>query len=87
MNMTTAVDLGTNNRDRQGRFTKVFTLQYDTHVKGSVAVVKLVRHLPASGVEIVGKVLAKVSEDVAWNIEVLDSDGNDCTFDFACFQG
>ena len=81
------IDLGTVNRDRQGRFVKTYTLRYDTHVKGSTEVVKLVRHLPASGVEIVGKVLAKVSEDVAWNIEVLDSDGYDCTYDFACFQG
>lgn len=82
-----AIDLGTVNRDRQGRFTKTYTLRYDTHVKGSVAVVKLVRHLPASGVETIGKVLAKAPESVAWNIEVLDSDGNDCTFDFECFQG
>lgn len=80
------IDLGTIRRDRQGRFTKVFTLRYDTHVEGTTDVVKLVRHLPAKGIETIGKVLMKASEDVAWNIEVLDGDGYDCTFDFACFQ-
>ncbi|KAB8186914.1 hypothetical protein FH608_046340 [Nonomuraea phyllanthi] len=88
--MTTAVreiNLGTLNRDRQGRYAKVFTLSYETRAKGSGETVKVVRHLPASGVETIGKVLMKASEDVAWNIEVLDNDGNDCTFDFAYFQG
>lgn len=82
-----AIDLGTINRDRQGRFAKVFTLSYETYAEEKGQVVKMVRHLPARGVETVGKLLAKVSEDVAWNIEVLDGDGNDCTFDFECFQG
>lgn len=88
--MTTAVreiDLGTINRDRQGRFTKVFTLSYETPAQELGQVVKMVRHLPSTGIETVGKVLMKASEDAVWNIQVLDSYGDDCTFDFECFQG
>ncbi|MEU6709957.1 hypothetical protein ABZ897_00645 [Nonomuraea sp. NPDC046802] len=86
--MTTAVreiDLGTLNRDRQGRFAKMYTLSYETRAKGSDETVKVVRHLPASGIETIGKVLMKASEDIAWNIQVLDGD-DDVTFDFECFQ-
>lgn len=86
MNAIPVIDLGTINRDRKGRFAKVFTLAYETRAQGSGEPVKVVRRLPATGVETVGKVLAKASEDVAWNIEVLDSNGNDVTSDFACFQ-
>lgn len=78
------IDLGTVNRDRKGRFVKVFTLAYETTVKETGETVKLVRHLPASGVERIGKYLMKTSETYARNIEVLDK-GDDCTFDFACF--
>ncbi|GAA3180652.1 hypothetical protein [Nonomuraea roseoviolacea] len=81
------IDLGTRDRDRQGRFTKVFTLSYETRAKDTGQVIKMIRHLPADGVETIGKVLMKVSEDVAWNIAVLDRNGRDVTFGFACFGG
>ncbi|MEV6985014.1 hypothetical protein AB0M95_27665 [Sphaerisporangium sp. NPDC051017] len=80
------VDLGALKRDRRGRFVKTFTLSYETRTR-ALEVVKVVRHLPAEGVELVGKVAGKAADrGLVWNIQVLDGTGADVTFDFACFQ-
>ncbi|MFD9561558.1 hypothetical protein [Streptomyces sp. NPDC059994] len=45
------------------------------------------RTLPASGVERIGQLLMRAADrGEAWDIEVLDADGNDVSFDFACFR-
>ncbi|MEU7004473.1 hypothetical protein [Nonomuraea sp. NPDC046570] len=81
------IDYGTINRDRQGRFVKTYTLSYGTYVKGTDKVVKLVRHLPADGIERIGEAISKAAKrGIAWDIQVLDSDGVDVTFDFACLR-
>jgi hypothetical protein len=44
------------------------------------------RELTASGIERVGAVVMRMADrDAAWDIEVLDANGGDVTFDFTCF--
>ena len=72
-------------RDEHGRFTLLYTLTYDKTRDGEPVSVR--RRLPAAGIEHVGKVVnALGDEGQVWNIRVVDSDGDDVTQDFACFQ-
>lgn len=58
----------------------VFTLRYRN--AGGVRE----RVLTAAGVERVGRVVMRLADrDMATDIEVFDEDGNDRTFEFACF--
>lgn len=88
--MTTAtlpvLNLGTLNRDRTtGQFVATYTLRYTTERYGIETVIQ--RTLPATGIERIGVVVMRGAErGTCWNIEVFDKDGNDVTFDFACFQ-
>lgn len=79
---TTVHHLGTLKRDlRTGRFVKTFTLSYAT--ENGI----FVRTLPAAGITRVGTVINRCADrGTAWDIEVLDKDGVDVTFDFECFQ-
>jgi hypothetical protein len=79
------VDLGTLRRGRNGQFAKTFALSYETR-DWAGDTVKVLRHLPAASVELLGKVISRAGErGQAWNIQVLDGD-DDVTFDFECFQ-
>ncbi|MFF7198287.1 hypothetical protein ACFZAM_31830 [Streptomyces sp. NPDC008079] len=88
--MTTAtlpvLDLGTLDRDlTTGRYVTTYTLRYTTVRYGIETVIE--RTLPAASVERIGVVAARCAErGVVWDIEVIDKDGADVTFDFACFQ-
>lgn len=80
MNSTLVHNHGTVKRDiRTGRFVPTFTISY-TCDNG-----RHVRVLPASGINTIGKGLMACADGVAWDVEVLDREGNDVTFDFACF--
>jgi phosphoribosyl-dephospho-CoA transferase len=89
--MTTAtlpvIDLGTLDRDlTTGQFVTTYTLRYTTVRSGAETVIQ--RTLPAASIERIGVVTARCADrGVVWDIEVIDKDGNDVTFDFACFQG
>lgn len=85
--MIQTIELGTLNRDPNGRFTKTYTLSYETHREGSSEVVKVERRLPARSIERIGKVINRAADKgTVWNIEVLDASREDVTSDFACFQ-
>ncbi|MFF5261445.1 hypothetical protein ACFY4C_21080 [Actinomadura viridis] len=81
------IDMGTvRRRDKRGRFLPVFALTYETTRDGQD--VKVVRRLPADGIELVGTTISRLADrEQAWNIAVTNSAGDDVTFDFACFQG
>jgi hypothetical protein len=91
---TRTIDIGTVDRDlTTGRFQKTYTLSYETRDKNTGEPVTFVRHLPAKGIEIVGKTVARaVERDIVWNVYVLDINStvydvmHDVTFDFKCFQ-
>lgn len=69
-------------RDEKGHFLPTFTLAYDTDEGRTTR-----PGLAASGVEAIGMMVAgKAGRDAAWNIEVLDSAGNDVTAEFVVFQ-
>lgn len=80
------IDHGIHNRDfATGRFVATFTLRYASERNGVEAITQ--RQIPASGIETVGAVVASSARrGTVWDIEVLDKDGNDVTFEFACFQ-
>lgn len=87
--MTTAtlpvLNLGTLNRDfKTGQFVATYTLRYTVLRYGIETVIE--RTLPASGIERIGTVTARcAARGTTWDIEVIDKDGRDVTFDFACF--
>ena len=61
----------------------LYTLRYD--IDGQT----VTRKLAAAGVERIGTVVVRLADrkgNIA-NIEVLDANGADATFDFACFRG
>lgn len=61
----------------------LFTLRYTRY--GS----PVQRLLPAAKVEVCGRVIIRIAdrnEDAISDIEVLNPDGEDVTFDFACFR-
>jgi hypothetical protein len=80
------IDLGTHNRDfTTGRFVPTYTLRYATERHGIETAIE--RTIPASGIERIGAVTARCADrGTVWNVEVIDKDGHDVTFDFACFQ-
>lgn len=80
------LNLGTLNRDwTTGQFVATYTLRYTTERYGIETVIE--RTLPAASIERIGVVTMRCAErGTTWNIEVIDKDGNDVTFDFACFQ-
>jgi hypothetical protein len=90
---TRTIDLGTVDRDlATGRFQKTYTLSYETVSATTGQPVRFVRHLPAKGIETVGRTIARGAEQgKVWNIYVLDGGGTeydaqrDVTADFACF--
>lgn len=92
--MTATIDLGTVNRDlATGQFQKTYTLAYETIDKRTGQPVKVVRHLPVKGIEIVGRTVAKAADKgIVWGVYVLDGNGSeydperDVTADFECFQ-
>lgn len=60
----------------------LFTLAYET--KDGI---KRREPSPARAVETVGRVVMRMADrKAAWNIQVFDAQGNDVTFDFACFR-
>lgn len=83
------IDLGACNRDAAGRFVKTYTLAYETTDARTGEPVKVVRHLPAKGVEVVGQVIAR--SDRVWGVYVLDGTSSeydpnlDVTDEFDCF--
>ncbi|WP_030670753.1 hypothetical protein [Streptomyces rimosus] len=45
------------------------------------------RTISSSGVQVVGKVVMSLADrGQAWDIQVLNADGSDVTFEFACFR-
>lgn len=80
------VNLGTHNRDfATGQFVATYTLRYASEHNGVETVVS--RTIPAAGIERIGVVIARCADrGTVWDIEVIDKDGHDVTFDFACFQ-
>lgn len=88
--MTTAtlpvIDLGTLDRDlTTGQFVTTYTLRYTTERYGIETIIE--RTLPAASIERIGVVTARcAARGTVWDIEVLDKDGDDVTFNFACFQ-
>jgi hypothetical protein len=90
---TRTIDLGTCDRDlATGQSVKTYTLSYETLGKNTGEPVRIVRHLPAKGVETVGRTIARGAErGTVWNVYVLDVNSgeydaeHDVTADFACF--
>lgn len=81
------IDLGAVTREN-GRFVKTYTLTYEATLPAGETV-KFVRKLPASGIERMGAKLTCLpfDDDRIGNIAVVDTAGEDITFDFKCFQG
>ncbi len=80
------IDLGTIDRDADGKFVKTYTLAYEKRTETTGELVRVVRHLPAAGVETIGAHVSRWADEAkAWNIQVLDGT-EDVTFDFKCFQ-
>jgi hypothetical protein len=73
-------------RDHRGRYVPTFTLRYTHEVPllGARDVERTAR--TAADIERMGTLLLRQPEDRLYNIAVLDSKGDDVTFDFTCFQ-
>lgn len=79
------IDLGTKRHNADGEVVKTFNLAYEVDREGET--VKVVRRLPAEGIECIGKHIARwADQGNVWNVAVMDGD-EDVTFDFKCFQG
>ena len=91
--MTRTIDLGAVNRNlATGRFVKTYTLSYEMVSPVTGETLRVVRRLPAAGIEKVGRVVNHRGEmGRVWNIYVLDGGSGeydaerDVTADFACF--
>jgi hypothetical protein len=79
-------DLGTVDRDANGRYVTTYSLAYN-HTDTFGRTTRVVRHLPARGVEMIGPVIVRAANrGTVDSIEVLDHHGIDATMDFTCFN-
>lgn len=71
-------------RSTDGRFAAVFTLTYEIRQPDGEWT-RIVRGTDARGIEVLGRKLMLLSDDIVVNIAVTNRAGTDCTFDFECF--
>jgi hypothetical protein len=73
-------------RDARGRYVRTYTIRWEQALPGRPDRTLERAGRTARQIEILGTVLARRDEEEVFNIAVHDSRGEDCTFDFKCFQ-
>jgi hypothetical protein len=73
-------------RDARGRYIRTYTIRWEQALPGRPDRTITRAGRTARQIEILGTALTRWPEDQVFNIAVLDSHGDDVTFDFKCFQ-